>query len=504
MKRTFLLILAVFITASSVLSSLAGCAGEETSVSPDGTVPEAAVIGSPAEGLTASEEDAETERITLDLSGRDYGGYAFRVWNYDNYRDNTWDPDQIPNDLISEGLTGDTLNDAVYTRNRATEEALNIVITGENRNGSELSNGLRQSVVSGSDDVDGIFSRIYEFPTFVNNEYLYDLASVDALRGDVPWRNAEVNRVLTVKGRQFGMVSDITFYDKISTIVTYFNQKLAADYQLGNLYSAVEEDAWTLDALLKMGADVSADVNGDGKYDTNDAYPLSCQNDAVYYFLHGANLHICETDEEGNIVFTLPEEKAVTVLQKIYGIMGDERQFYNRQTFGASLTDAVNMFCENRVMFLVRPIQSLFLMRNMEADFGILPVPKVQENQQSYGSAVNPYSATLLCFPKTVSDPERAGVISDALAWESHDTVIGPLYENILGSKLIRDEGASRMLDIVFDSVVYDLGMIWNFGNVGMNMLTYNSTDVASFLARNAKPVDADIQKLEKVLDNLG
>ena len=162
------------------------------------------------------------------------------------------------------------------------------------------------------------------------------------------------------------------------------------------------------------------------------------------------------------------------------------------------------MFCENRVMFLVRPIQSLFLMRNMEADFGILPVPKVQENQQSYGSAVNPYSATLLCFPKTVSDPERAGVISDALAWESHYTVIGPLYENILGSKLIRDEGASRMLDIVFDTVVYDLGMIWNFGNVGMNMLTYNSTDVASFLARNTKPVDADIQKLEKVLDNPG
>ena len=87
------------------------------------------------------------------------------------------------------------------------------------------------------------------------------------------------------------------------------------------------------------------------------------------------------------------------------------------------------MFSENRVMFLVRPIQSLFLMRNIEADFGILPVPKVQENQQSYGSAVNPYSATLLCFPKTISDPERAGVILDALAWESHYTVIGPLYE---------------------------------------------------------------------------
>ena len=60
------------------------------------------------------------------------------------------------------------------------------------------------------------------------------------------------------------------------------------------------------------------------------------------------------------------------------------------------------------------------------------------------------------------------------------------------------------MLDIVFDSVVYDLGIIWNFGNVGMNMLTFNSTNVASFLARSAKPVDADIRKLEQVLDNLG
>ncbi len=89
------------------------------------------------------------------------------------------------------------------------------------------------------------------------------------------------------------------------------------------------------------------------------------------------------------------------------------------------------------------------------------------------------------------------------LAWESHYSVIDPLYENILGSKLIRDAGASQMLDIVFDSVIYDVGLIWNFGDVSTKLLTNTSTDIASLLATISKPVDAGIKKLNKALSQL-
>ncbi len=377
-KRMISLLLCALLLAGSCV----GCSdAEDASANTNASDTAAPTDTEDAAEETAAEE-TETERLSYDVSGIDYQGYEFRIWNYDNVADNAWDPNDIPNDLYSADLNGDALNDAVYTRNKTVEEALNIIIVGEDRSSGLMTDGLRQSVISGSNDVDAAFPRIYDFSAYVNNSYLLDLNTIESFDKEAPWWNAQANEIMTIQNKLLGMVSDITYYDKVCTIVTYFNQKLAEDYRLDDLYETAANNEWTIDNLLTMGEAVSSDVNNDGVYDMSDAYPLSCQNDAVYYFLHGGDLRICETDAEGNIVFSLGNENTVTVLQKIYEIMGNEKQFLNRQTFGASLYDAVNMFCENRVMFLVRPIQSLFLMRSMEADFGILPVPKMQDTQE--------------------------------------------------------------------------------------------------------------------------
>ena len=498
-KRILSLLLCVLLLAGST------ACGSDTPADTSADTGTTAGDTVPADDGTAAEvpEETETERIAKDVSGIDYAGYEFRMWNYDNVADNGWAPTDIPNDIYSAELNGDALNDAVFERNRTVEEMLNIKIVGDDKSSGEMTDGLRQSVTSGSNDVDAAFPRVYDFSSYVTNTYLLNLNNLSSFDREAPWWNTDANNLMTIQGKLLGMISDITYYDKVCTIVTYFNQKLAEDYQLGDLYQTVSDNKWTIDNLLSMAADVSADVNNDNVYDMNDAYPLSCQNDAVYYFLHGGDKRICGTDSEGKVVLTLGDESTVNVLQKIYEIMGNEKQFLNRQTHGATLNDAINMFCENRVMFLVRPIQSLFLMRNMEADFGILPVPKMTEDQKSYGSAVNPYAGTIMCFPKTVADAERSATVTEVLAWESHYSVIDPLYENILGSKLIRDDGAAQMLDIVFDTVVYDIGMIWNFGDISTKLLTNTSTDIASLLASVQKPVDAGIKTFEKVLSKI-
>ena len=76
---------------------------------------------------TVTEAVTEETRITLDMTGIDYGGDEFHIVNYDNITDNQWVG--IPDDIFSEEETGDLLGDAVYRRNRTVEEALNIKIT---------------------------------------------------------------------------------------------------------------------------------------------------------------------------------------------------------------------------------------------------------------------------------------------------------------------------------------------------------------------------------------
>ena len=482
-----------------MISFLAACGEGAAPAAPAETDPVSETA--PGEGGTgATDTDA---RVPYDTLGIDYGGYTFRVWNYDAYTEGTWDRNAIPEDLYAESLTGEVLNDAVFNRNKAVEEALDITIYVEDRIGGDMSEGVRKAVTAGSDDVDLIFPRQYDFAGMVTGAYLLDLASLDSISRGAGWWNGKANDAMIIRGKSFGMYSDISYFDKLSTIVTFFNQKLAADYQLGDMYELVGNNQWTMDRLLEIGAPLSADINGDGAYDMSDSYPLACQNDAVYYFLHGANLRICTVDSGGSVVFSLDDQTTVSVLQKIYDIMADSTKFLNRQSFNATLYDAINMFCENRNMFLVRPLQSLFQMRNMEADFGILPTPKMLENQQSYGTAVNPYAGTIMSMPMSVADPERSAKIADVLAWESHYTVIDPLYENVLGNKLIRDEGAKKMLTIVFDSVVCDVGVIFNFADITSTIISYKQNDVVSMIEKQKSKVEAQIDKLNEVIDGI-
>ena len=105
---------------------------------------------------------------------------------------------------------------------------------------------------------------------------------------------------------------------------------------------------------------------------------------------------------------------------------------------------------------------------------------------------------------KAVNQQTRSAVITEMLAWESHYNVIDPLYENILGSKLIRDDGASAMLDVVFDSILFDIGLIWNFNDIGTKLLTNKDTNVASLLAGMSSAIEAEIQKLQETVKNMG
>ena len=76
---------------------------------------------------TASVTDAASdERITLDITGKDYGGDTFHIVNYDNVTDNQWVG--IPDDIFCEEESGDVLSDAVYARNRTVEDRYGVEI----------------------------------------------------------------------------------------------------------------------------------------------------------------------------------------------------------------------------------------------------------------------------------------------------------------------------------------------------------------------------------------
>jgi len=136
----------------------------------------------------------------------------------------------------------------------------------------------------------------------------------------------------------------------------------------------------------------------------------------------------------------------------------------------------------------------------MKSDFGILPMPKYDENQKNYMS--HSYDgASIFAVPVSASDYEFSGAMLDGLSAESKYTVIPAFYDLKLMTKVTRDNDSAEMLDIIRQDMTYDFAYVhtmsldYIFSMFGDMIGTKNNT-FASTYERKAK-------SLEKLLENL-
>ncbi len=462
-------------------------------ISCDGNTEQPSDNNSDSAATDAATETPETEYRYTPVN-TDYGNAEFRILNLNNVANSGWNgtPDDI---FTAEDPHADVLSEAVYTRNLRVEEQMKIKIVGESLDESGLWNRIYKANMSGDAEFDAVFCGIFQMAGLVSNQLLADLRDTDINFSD-PWWDQNSIGSFDLGGVLFGAVSDITFADKISTYVTFFNTEFISANRLENPYDLIEKDEWTLEKLLEMGDVASKDVNGDGVYNQHDAYGLAFQSDAAYVLLNAANKTTIAKDDSGFPIYNLQDPNVVLTLQRIYELKVDSRRFFNRQAYGMDVQGAINMFIENRVMFMVRPIQSLFMMREMGADFGIATLPKMNESDPYVGSAVNPYSGTILVLPRVVQDKARVADVLQVMACESHYTVQEPLFDVVLGAKLVRDERSVKMLNIAFEHRVYDIGLAFNFDGLADKLLANKSPNVASLVKTWEKPIENKIKTL--------
>jgi hypothetical protein len=136
--------------------------------------------------------------------------------------------------------------------------------------------------------------------------------------------------------------------------------------------------------------------------------------------------------------------------------------------------------------------------RGMEANFGILPLPKFDEEQASYHSVVNSYTGTLLGIPKSVVETEMISIVLEALAAESRYTLQPAYYDIALTRKYMRDEESEEMLDIIFNSRVYYVGAVYGFGGIWIDYinLANGRTHVTTYFERAEPRIERDIERV--------
>ena len=116
--------------------------------------------------------------------------------------------------------------------------------------------------------------------------------------------------------------------------------------------------------------------------------------------------------------------------------------------------------CIRDRLYRVAIINELTVLGDMTDDFGIVPNPKLNEEQDGYHSRV--IDGWLYVVPNTNTRLDMTSVILEALAIESRNYVYDAYYEQSLKNRYTNDPNAKEMLDLISSTRTIDLGdTVW-------------------------------------------
>ncbi|MGM9625211.1 MAG: hypothetical protein ACI3XM_05830, partial [Eubacteriales bacterium] len=110
--------------------------------------------------------------------------------------------------------------------------------------------------------------------------------------------------------------------------------------------------------------------------------------------------------------------------------------------------------------------------RDLEYDYGILPMPKLNEEQDKYYAYSQPWATAVPSIPITLTGDalSRAGTITDAMAAYGYDYIRPAVFDNVIQLKGTQDERSGSIINMMFDNVTFEPSVFLNCGPV------YNTT----------------------------
>lgn len=159
-------------------------------------------------------------------------------------------------------------------------------------------------------------------------------------------------------------------------------------------------------------------------------------------------------------------------------------------------------FIEGRELFYMCGLINVASFRQMENEFGILPMPKYYDTQDRYYHTVSRDNASVMFLPITLpeSELEDIGTVISALGEYSMHVVTPAYYDVQLKYRDSRDDESGEMLDIIFDSRTFDLGCAYGWGGI-MGEYMKLDTNVASRFESVLGKAESELQQMLDSID---
>lgn len=379
-----------------------------------------------------------------------------------------------------------TIEQAVFARNSNVEERLNVVLNfiGRDGDGSHQTSFLRHldsTVGKSTEAYDLVASYTMVGGAMMVRGYSLDLMQTDYFDPDMPWWPDNLTTEAIVEDRLYFASGDLSTNLLWSMFAVLYNRGLMESYNLTDTYDPDEmalEGGWTLSAMMELAAFVSGDIDGAEGKTEQDRFgftTLAIYGDAFFF---GSGLRTTERSEDGLLTIspTFGSEKTQTLLAKLADFFATDSAWlaYNDNDWSMQ-----PYFAQGNVLLDLRPIYYLHQVLNAEGsnyrvNFGILPVPKYDENQTNYVTTVG-FTYSLWSIPRDVSDKNRASAVLEALGSAAYRTTTPAIFVTTMQKRYSKDDRTSRIFDLIRGTASFDIGRLlcssFNLGNY--NNATY-------------------------------
>ncbi len=499
--------IALFLLASILIPTLlSGCANveqpEDNTTAPTTTAAAIQNSESPQETTAYVPTTEELLGFAQENNNRTFTVFATSIKDYD---------------FNVESERGDIVDDAVFKKDSLTEEYLGIDIEvifeiGNWANRKTFNAKITNAYETGDNTYDLVNNAVVCTLPLAQKGVLVNVNELQYTNLEQPWYVANMVEDFGIKGKLYGIMGDhsLSLYKDLA--VMFFNvnlwQEMRADV---DLYELVRKGEWTLDKFIELTSGMAKDLNGDGLYDTEtDCYAYFGEGVQTRSWLTALDIDIIDMNKDGTYNYYGLTDRLADAYDKLIeyrttvpGVSGMD----SASTQNVGKTTPRDAFAAGRVAMMTHRLESTEFIRDMDNDYGIIPMPKYDQAQENYISQVATSVSTFF-IPQNQDDLDLISKFIECESYFGYTHVSPVYYESALKARYINDPNIYEMLDNIRENATASFLFVYSadFSNSPYTLLEFSKapkSDLASWFTTIKRVFIESVEKMLDTYENL-
>ncbi len=365
--------------------------------------------------------------------------------------------------------TGETLVDSVYDRNAQVEATLGVdIILSDVFPHSGFTKAVENTLMAGDDEYELFFAQQGGDIDLCLEGYIINLNDLEAygnptvhVQPDQEWWGTRYMDLYTIGDERYWLSGNLSMTYTGGALcamvnLNMYNKQFLSEY--GTIYDLVREGKWTFDAMSAMSAKVFQDADSSDTITSGDTFGWWYGGSSFYKMamVISSGVETTSKNADGTLNFLINQSNAEFIArsQAVYTLLNESQGITEKQ--------GVGNFTDGNTLFNVCTLNDLrgATYREMTDDYAVIPTPKFNEAQEEYRIAMHDNNH-MIGLPYTNTKIEATTATLELMAYLSYYHVFPEYLNEALKYKYSRDEETAEMIQLIYDGVYTDFGIIW-------------------------------------------